>query len=190
MFGQLAGVARTRTGYAGGTAPEPTYRQLGDHSETVEIDYDSEIISLEQLLNRFWYNHNPENINEYKGRQYRSIVLYRDEVQYRIIREVMREWELSGKGRPDTEIAPFERFYVAEDRHQKYYLKRFPDAIAKLSALYPSHDQLVNSTLAARLNGLAKGYTNLARIAEEIEVWPIRPEERQALIHLIRQIKW
>ncbi|WP_345774045.1 peptide-methionine (S)-S-oxide reductase [Paenibacillus sp. H1-7] len=190
LFGHMAGIVRTRVGYAGGTTADPTYHQLGDHSETVEMDFDPEIVSLDSIVNVFWDNHNPQNINDYKGRQYRSILLYRDEMQLGVIRNVLQHREQLGNGRPDTEVAPFVRFYRAEDRHQKYYLKRFPDAYGKLSTLYPSHEDLVNSTLAARLNGVAKGYVNLTRIVEEIEAWPIEEEERGQLIRLIRQIKW
>ncbi|MBA2942602.1 peptide-methionine (S)-S-oxide reductase [Paenibacillus sp. CGMCC 1.16610] len=190
LFGQLAGITRTRVGFAGGTTENPTYRQLGDHSETVEMDFDSSIVSLEAILHVFWSNHNPVNINDYKGRQYRSLVLYRDPSQLDIIRKVMANSEEQGKGTPDTEVAPFKGFYPAEDRHQKYYLKRYPDAIDKLSTLFPTEEALTNATLAARLNGLAKGYTNRDRIINEIRTWLISGKEQEEIIRLIRGIKW
>ncbi|WP_407868389.1 peptide-methionine (S)-S-oxide reductase MsrA [Paenibacillus sp. P36] len=190
LFGQLAGITRTRVGFAGGTTENPTYRQLGDHSETVEMDFDSSIVSLEAILHVFWGNHNPVNINDYKGRQYRSLILYRDSTQLDIIRKVMANNEEQGKGMPDTEVAPFKGFYPAEDRHQKYYLKRYPDAIEKLRALFPTEEELTNATLAARLNGLAKGYTNMDRIINEIRTWLISGEEQEEIIRLIRGIKW
>ncbi|MBP1964190.1 peptide-methionine (S)-S-oxide reductase MsrA [Paenibacillus aceris] len=190
LFGQLTGITRTRVGFAGGTIDNPTYRQLGDHTEMVEVEFDASIISLESILNVFWKSHNPVNINDYKGRQYKSLVLFRDSMQHSVIREVMKTKEEQGNGFPDTEVAPYTLFYPAEDRHQKYYLKRHPDAIDKLRTLFPTDDELTNATLAARLNGLAKGYTNMARIINEIRTWLISEDEQEEIIHLIKQIKW
>ncbi|AZN41868.1 peptide-methionine (S)-S-oxide reductase [Paenibacillus albus] len=190
LFGQIRGIIRTRVGYAGGTLDQPTYRQLGDHTETVEMDYDTRILSLENVLDIFWSNHNPVNINDYKGRQYQSLILYRDQNQLDVIQKVMKKREEQGKGKPDTELASFNRFYPAEDRHQKYYLKRYPSAIEELSKLFPSPQELTNATLAARLNGLAKGYTNLRTILDEIHTWPISEDEKGNLHQLIQRIKW
>lgn len=190
LFGQLTGIIRTRVGFAGGTKDNPTYRQLGDHTETVEMDFDSGIVSLETILNVFWSYHNPVNINDYKGQQYRSLVLFRNPIQHSVIREVMRTSEEQGKGILDTEVAPYTGFYPAEDRHQKYYLKRYPDAINKLRTFFPTDEELTNATLAARLNGLAKGYTNLEKIINEIRTWQISREEQEEIIHLIKRIKW
>jgi peptide-methionine (S)-S-oxide reductase len=183
LFGHLPGVVRTRVGYAGGTTKFPSYTYIANHSETVELDFNPSLITLEQLLNVFWDNHKPSNINGYKGRQYNSILLYRNEEQQAVITEIHRK-----KGEPDTEIVPYSRFHLAEERHQKYYLKRFPDAILKLSELYSSPEDLQVSTLAARLNVLAKGYTNLERIRNEIAEWLIPAPEQEKLVQLIRSI--
>ncbi|GGA42378.1 peptide-methionine (S)-S-oxide reductase MsrA [Paenibacillus physcomitrellae] len=191
LFGQLPGVVRTRTGYAGGTAEAPTYRQMGDHTELVEIQFDPSILTYEQLLNLFWDQHNPVNINDYKGRQYLSLLLPRSEQQRKAISRVAEERKARGDSRPEgTEVADFEVFYPAEERHQKYYLARFPDALDKLRAEYPSMEALLDSTLSARLNGLAKGYTNLERIVSEIREWKLPAAEQERLIALIRSIRW
>ncbi|SFM22904.1 peptide-methionine (S)-S-oxide reductase [Paenibacillus sp. 1_12] len=190
LFGQLPGVIRTRVGYAGGTAIDPTYRQIGDHTEMLQIDFDSEKITFEELLDVFWNNHNPININDYKGRQYRSLLLYADEQQKEAIQRVIRKRKALGKGEPETEVASYSQFYLAEDKHQKYYLKRFPNAIEKLSTLYASEEDMNNSTLAARLNGLAKGFTNMEHIKNEIREWPATPDSRELMINLISQIRW
>ncbi|MCS7459171.1 peptide-methionine (S)-S-oxide reductase MsrA [Paenibacillus doosanensis] len=189
LFGHLPGVVSTRVGYAGGTTDQPTYRQMGDHSETVEVDFSPALISLEDLLELFWNHHNPVNINDYKGRQYRSLVLCRDKEQEAAALRVAAVRKERGMAEPDTELAPLREFYPAEDRHQKYYLKRFPDAMDKLGTLY-TPQELQQSTLAARLNGLAKGYTNLARIKEEIAGWPAAAEHRAAMTELIGRIRW
>lgn len=189
LFGAMPGVSRTRVGYAGGSAEHPTYRDLGDHSEVVELDYDPAVVSLEELLAVFWTNHNPVNVNGYKGRQYQSMVLYRDEAQHAEVRRAKLLME-ERKGSLDTEVEPLRAFHMAEPRHQKYYLKRFPDALAKTAERYPTEEALRDATLAARLNGLAKGFTNRERVVNEIAGWPIGEGERDALIALTRSIKW
>lgn len=189
LFGAMPGVVRTRVGYAGGTAPEPTYRDMGDHSEVVEIDFEPEIVPLERLLEMFWTNHTPDNINGYKGRQYQSMLLYRDEEQEAVFDRVKRRME-EDRGKLATEIAPLRAFHLAEPRHQKYYAKRFPDALAKLSQRYPDEEALHASTLAARVNGLAKGFTNLERIVREIAEWPVDERERTDATAFIKSIRW
>ncbi|WP_138755058.1 peptide-methionine (S)-S-oxide reductase MsrA [Paenibacillus sinopodophylli] len=190
LFGHLPGVVRTCTGYAGGTAPEPTYRQMGDHTETVQITFDPAIISFGELLEVFWNNHNPVNINEYKGRQYQSLLFYSNEGHKAEINRILRKREALGKSEPATEIVPASAFHLAEDRHQKYYLKRFQDAMDKLDNLFGSQAELQNSTLAARLNGLAKGYTNMERIVMEVRNWRMEPSNQERLIACIKEIKW
>ncbi|WP_256758384.1 peptide-methionine (S)-S-oxide reductase MsrA [Cohnella sp. WQ 127256] len=189
LFGSLPGVLRTRVGYAGGTTSHPTYRKMGDHSEVVEVDFDADLISYGELLTVFWNNHNPININGYKGRQYQSLLLYRNEEQEETIHRMKKRMELD-KGSLETEIVPYTEFHIAEPRHQKYYVKRFPNAIGKLSTLYPSEEELMNATLAARLNGLAKGFANLEHIQREIHQWPISTDNQAEFIQLIRQIRW
>jgi peptide-methionine (S)-S-oxide reductase len=190
LFGHLPGVIRTRVGYAGGTTSHPDYRQMGDHSETLEVDFNPGIITFEEILDVFWNHHNPININDYKGRQYMSLILYRDVLQQEAIHHAIRKRKEQGKGEPETEIAPYCGFYLAEDRHQKYYLKKYSDAIEKLNTVYLSHTDLVNGTLAARLNGLAKGYTSLERIRSEIRQWQTSQENREMMTDLIKQIRW
>ncbi|WP_138495401.1 peptide-methionine (S)-S-oxide reductase MsrA [Paenibacillus pinistramenti] len=191
LFGQLPGVMRTRTGYAGGTAEAPSYHQMGDHTETVRVDFDPSIIRYEQLLNLFWDHHNPANINGYKGRQYLSLLLPRSGEQREAIRRVARERQERGDERPaGTETADFRAFYPAEERHQKYYLKRFPDALDKLRGLCPFQEALMDSALAARLNGLAKGYTSMERIVGEIQGWKLPDGEKEQLIKVLRSIRW
>ncbi|MCZ8520373.1 MULTISPECIES: peptide-methionine (S)-S-oxide reductase MsrA [Paenibacillus] len=190
LFGHLPGVIRTRTGYAGGTTSDPVYRAMGDHSETVEIDFDPDLMALEDILEVFWQHHRPENINDYKGRQYRSLLLYRDDTQHAAIRDAVHRRVSEGRGEPATEIAPFRAFYPAEERHQKYYLKRYPHAVEQLGRLYPTPAEFTDATLTARLNGLAKGYANLAQILAEIGTWPLGQEERVRLQGLVRQIRW
>lgn len=190
LFGALPGVISTRTGYAGGKLEGPTYRQMGDHSESVELYFDPGLISYEELLRIFWRHHTPEVINDYKGRQYRSLLLYSGENQRKAALDVSQELASASGRAPATELLPFEAFYPAEDRHQKYYLKRFPDAMGKLEQHFASLEHLQRSTLAARLNGLAKGFTNRERILLELQQWDVSGEEKERIQRLITSIRW
>jgi len=190
LFGAMPGVLCTQTGYAGGTADHPTYREMGDHTECIQLEFDTEVITFEELAAIFWERHQPVNINGYKGRQYQSLLIYETDSQREAIDRVLRNRERSGLGRPETDIVPYSIFYAAEERHQKYYLKRYPQAVEALTSLYPSHSQLNSSTIAARLNGLAKGFTNMERIKLEVEAWGIDDRARSRLLETITSIRW
>lgn len=190
LFGQMPGVVRTRVGYAGGSSPNPSYREMGDHTETVQVEFDPSKLSFRQIVTVFWGNHKPGNINGYKGRQYQSLLFYKDAAQKEDIHQVLQEMKNGGRGEPETEISPYAGFYPAEERHQKYYLKRYPHAMETLLPVFGTHAEFNDSTIAARMNGLAKGYTGLERVKREIEMWEMRPEERSGIIQLISSIRW
>ncbi|WP_369823705.1 peptide-methionine (S)-S-oxide reductase MsrA [Sporosarcina sp. P19] len=188
-FGSLQGVIRTRVGYTGGTTVAPTYKTIEDHTETVEIDYDPTSISYEEILLHFWRNHYP-NRDQYKGQQYVSSLRFHNQQQKLIIDVVKSEMEKE-LGEPiETEITPVGHFTLAEDRHQKYYLKRYPNVLDKLYWLYPSEESLINSTFAARLNGFVKGFGTRDQIVTEIESWPLPENARQQLIRQFMILKW
>lgn len=188
-FGSLPGVIRTRVGFAGGTMPNPSYRKMADHTETVEIDFNPLILSYEEVLLHFWKNHYP-NRDQYKGRQYISLLHYHSEKQKEAIEKVKKEMEKE-LGEPiETEIAGFTQFTPAEERHQKYYLKRYPKTLDQLKNLFPTEDSLMASTFAARLNGFVKGYGTREGLKQEIADWPIEEQYRQYLIAALFQIKW
>ncbi|WP_374121453.1 peptide-methionine (S)-S-oxide reductase MsrA [Paenibacillus sp. LHD-117] len=190
-FGALPGVVRTRVGYAGGSSLNPTYRELGNHTETLQVEFDETILTYEHILRTFWDNHNPYNTNGYKGRQYQSLLFYHDDSQKVAIDAELRRRSDMGLGRPDTEIIPYAGFYSAEERHQKYYVKRYPNAVATLESLFPSRPEgWADTTIAARLNGLAKGYTNLERLKTEIASWPLPEADRDDLLASISGIRW
>lgn len=188
-FGSLPGVIRTRVGYTGGTTLSPTYRQMGDHTETVEIDFDPVILRYEDVLRHFWRNHYP-NRDQYKGRQYLSLLRCHGDGQLEIAEKVKREME-GELGEPiETDIAEFTSFTLAEERHQKYYLKRYPKTLEQLEGLYREADELLNSTFAARLNGFVKGFRTKDSLLEEIAGWEIGVEAKRVLSDLFRQMKW
>ncbi len=130
VFSELRGVVRALPGYAGGTAPNPTYKQVctGEtgHAEVVKITFSPEVIRFQDLLTIFFHTHDPTTLNKQgpdEGTQYRSIILYRSEEQRKASVEVIKELESAGLwgSRFVTELAPFEVFYEAEVGHQEYF---------------------------------------------------------------------
>lgn len=162
---------------------------MGDHTESLQVEFDSSIISYQEILSIFWSNHN-SNRENYRGRQYISLLLYHNENQKETILQIKRELEERRGEEIQTEAAPFHRFNRAEDYHQKYYLKRYPNAMKQLETIFPSEQNLVNSTLAARLNGFVKGFGNLGSLKEEIKQWPIDETARQKQLELLKKMKW
>jgi len=149
-------VVRTRVGYAGGTQADPTYYSLGDHSESIQIDYDPDVISYSDLLNVFWQSHSP--LFPSYTRQYASLILYHDEEQRQLAEESKRREEERAGATLHTEIVPLDRFYPAEDYHQKHDLRGNAALLRAMAAIYPDPDDLRDSTAAARVNGYLAGY--------------------------------
>ena len=130
-FRQLDGVTRTRVGYSGGTLDNPTYEDVCSHTtghaEVVEVTYDPERVSYDQLLEVFWQKHDPTQLNRQGwdiGDQYRSVVFFHDqEQQEAAVRSKARE-QAHLSAPIVTQIEPGETFYEAEDYHQQYLEKR------------------------------------------------------------------
>jgi peptide-methionine (S)-S-oxide reductase len=162
---------------------------MADHTECLEVDFDSNVIGFEDIVLHFWSSHNP-NRGTYKGRQYLSILLFHDAEQKEMIERVKESLENSMENKIDTEISPYQGFTLAEDRHQKYYLKRYPKAMGRLMSYYETHQQMVNATLVARLNSFVKGYGTLAALKEEMTSWNIPGETKEKLVELINGIRW
>jgi methionine-S-sulfoxide reductase len=172
-------VVRTRVGYAGGSKDNPTYRNLGNHSETVEIDYDPSQITYEELLDVFWNNHNPTTRSF--SRQYAAIVFTHDEEQRKLAEETKaREAEERGQT-IHTEIADYTGFWRAEDYHQKYRLRGVNDLFAEFQAHYPNTDDLVDSTAAARVNGYIGGHGTMEQLEDEIGRLGLSEEGQETL---------
>ena len=177
-------MVRTRVGYAGGTKQSPTYRDLGDHTETVQIDYDPARIAYSELLDAFWTGHDP--MRRSWSRQYASIIFYHTEEQ----RKLAEETKARMKGTVYTEIVPYSGFTLAENYHQKHSLQQYAEFMEELRRIYPSPGEFVASTAAARLNGHLGGegsYEALMRDIDHLGLSPVRkptlsdPEERRAL---------
>lgn len=128
MFQQLKGVEAVVSGYCGGVTVGPTYQQVctGEtgHAEVIEVTYDPETISFEELLRVHLGSHDPTTLNQQGadvGTQYRSVIFYRNEEEEATARKVLAEYEEATGNSATTEIASFEVFYSAEDMHQNYY---------------------------------------------------------------------
>jgi len=144
-------VTSTLVGYAGGTTAAPTYGSIGDHSETVQVVFDPEVISFAELLEVFWQSHDP-TAKPYLT-QYRNAVFYLDEEQRRQAEASRRQLGTKLGRSVGTVIEAAGIFTPAEDYHQKYYLQRVAPLMAELRQRYPDRQQLFRSTEAARLNG-------------------------------------
>jgi peptide-methionine (S)-S-oxide reductase len=171
-------VVRTRVGYAGGRKPNPTYRDLGDHSETIQIDYDPTKITYQELLDVFWTSHDPT----YRSwsRQYASLILVQNDEQRRLA-EASRARIAKERGSPvATEIVPYTGFTLAENYHQKHSLKQFPEFEEELARVYARPADFVASTAVARVNGYLGGegsYEALLREKDSLGLSPARTEE-------------
>jgi peptide-methionine (S)-S-oxide reductase len=178
-------VIRTRVGYAGGTTKGPTYYNLGDHTETIQIAYDPTQISYAELLDVFWDSHNPTS--RPWSRQYMSIVFYHDEEQKRLALET-KDREAAERGRAIfTEIVPASQFHLAEDYHQKYRLRQVPEIEQVFRGMYPNNGDFVNSTAAVRVNGYLGGYGTFEALEAELESLDLSPEAMEKLLAILRR---
>jgi peptide-methionine (S)-S-oxide reductase len=132
-FRQIPGVVGTRVGYTGGSVENPTYELVCSHTtghaEAVEVTFDPERVSYEQLLDVFWTNHNPTTKNRQGldiGSQYRSAIFFHSPEQEAAALRTKEEQQakLHWPRQIATEIVPAVEFYEAEDYHQQYLEKR------------------------------------------------------------------
>jgi len=129
VFRRVKGVRDVVVGYAGGRRPNPNYEQVctgvTGHAEVVEIDFDENIISYDELLDIFFEIHDPTQLNRQGndvGTQYRSIILYLDETQKE--KALKKIEELKNRGiNVVTEVKKLDKFYKAEEYHQNYFAK-------------------------------------------------------------------
>jgi peptide-methionine (S)-S-oxide reductase len=132
-FRQIKGVKSTAVGYEGGSLTNPSYKDVctnkTGHAEVVQVEYDPQQVSYEDLLNVFWENHDPTQVNRQGpdvGTQYRTVIFYHNDEQKRVAEASKNAREASGQYRKPiaTNIVPAETFWMAEDYHQQYLEKR------------------------------------------------------------------
>jgi peptide-methionine (S)-S-oxide reductase len=143
-FKELDGVESVTSGYAGGHVEDPTYEAVcsGDtgHAEVVQVEYDTDVLSYEDVLKVFFTVHDPTQLNRQGpdvGTQYRSAVFYHDDQQKEIVQRFLRELDAKGAYDGDeivTEVEPLETFYEADEYHQDYYEKNPHDQYCSIQA--------------------------------------------------------
>ena len=125
------GVISTQVGYSGGDTPNATYRNHGDHAESVEVVFDPEVISFRDVLEFFFQIHDPTTKDRQgndRGKSYRSAIFTTDDDQRRVAEDTIADVEASGlwPGKVVTEVVPAGPFWEAEPEHQDY-LERYPN---------------------------------------------------------------
>ena len=132
IFKRLKGVASAVPGYSGGKVENPSYEQVSSgmsgHAEAIQIQFDPNEISYDQLLDVFFKLHDPTQMNRQGndvGEQYRSAVFYHSEEQKKAVEKKMEDLESNSnlKGKIITQVESFKSFYEAEDYHKNYYDK-------------------------------------------------------------------
>jgi len=132
LLSKTKGIKSTQVGYIGGQLQNPTYEEVctdrTGHAEAVQVEYDPDEISYEELLDVFWNNHNPTTLNRQGpdvGIQYRSAIFYHNDEQKEIAEKSKQKLDKSGQYEDPivTEIVPTPIFYKAEEYHQKYFKK-------------------------------------------------------------------
>lgn len=129
VFQEVKGVEKVVSGYAGGNAPgKPTYREicsgLTGHAEVIQLTFDSNIISFEDILVIFMTTHDPTTLNRQgadRGTQYRSVIYYHNDQQRKIAGEVLTQIQAYYDDKIVTELSTLPTFYEAEQEHQNYY---------------------------------------------------------------------
>jgi peptide-methionine (S)-S-oxide reductase len=132
VFDEVKGVEDVVSGYSGGTAANPSYRDvclgITGHAEVVQITFDPAQITFRDLLHIFFSIHDPTTLNRQGGdvgTQYRSVIFYHSPEQKNTAQELIRELDAQGLWRNEivTEVSPIQEFYPAEGYHQEYFRK-------------------------------------------------------------------
>jgi len=167
-------------GYAGGTTRNPTYRNLGDHTEALQVDFDPTRVTYADLLDIFWKSHNPAA--QSWSRQYRAAIFYHGEEQGQLARAARRRIGDSLRSTVHTDVLPLGIFTPAEDYHQKYYLRQRRELLREFRRFYPDEQGFIASTAAARVNGALAGYGSREQLDREIDDLGISPSGRRLLL--------
>ncbi|XP_066289990.1 peptide methionine sulfoxide reductase-like [Branchiostoma lanceolatum] len=157
----------------------PTYHALGDHTESVQIQYDPKQTTYADLLKIFWQNHDPSAC---LSRQYMSAIFYHNDNQKALAEETMQKESQNRKRPIQTKITEAERFYDAEDYHQKYLLRQ---QRGLFNSLELSKKEVLNSHIAARLNGYVGGYGSPNKFEKELPNLGLSVEQANYVNQLI-----
>ena len=129
-FSKIKGVNEVISGYSGGKTPNPTYEMVcsnnTEHAEVVLIDYNEKEVTYEELLSAFWKKHDPTTLNRQGpdvGSQYRSAIFYYDDKQKEAAEKSLNQLQGKLSQKIVTEITKAQKFWKAEEYHQKYFEK-------------------------------------------------------------------
>ena len=130
VFRTTNGIIKTKVGYSGGHKVNPTYEEVctgnTDHAEVVKVEYDESVITYDQILNIFFENHNPTQLNRQGpdiGTQYRSSIFYLNNNQKTQAEQKLNSLQEHFNNNIVTEIKKATEFYLAEEYHQEYVAK-------------------------------------------------------------------
>ena len=151
VFVDVKGVKEVVSAYAGGARPNPTYENIctgaTGHAEVIDIKYDSDIVTLDALLDIFFAVHNPTTLNQQgadRGTQYRSVVYYEDDEQKETILDSIEANQKSFRDKIVTEVSELPTVYKAEEYHQNYF-KRNPNQGYCQAVIVPKVQKLMSS---------------------------------------------
>jgi methionine-S-sulfoxide reductase len=167
-------VKSVTAGYAGGKKENPTYRSLGNHTETVRVEFDPSVVSYRELLDTFWANHNA--YSRPLSAQYKSIIFFHDETQRKLAEASKKKLGKRRGRRVNTEIKKAGPFWVAEDYHQKYYLRNADHLYMLLRQEFKTERDFFSSTAAARLNAWIAGVGSGEAVFDALKAMPLVEE--------------
>lgn len=147
------------------------------------MDFDPSIISYEQLLDVFWKSHDP--FSGSASRQYAAALFFDDPAQQKIASDYAARLETEKGSRILTEIMSFKGFFMAEDYHQKYYLKSNRGIYDEFRTMYPEEKDLVCSTAAARVNGYIGGNGIREQMEKELTLLGLSHDAQNELRRLL-----
>lgn len=147
------------------------------------MDYNPEEVTYEELLQIFFDNHSPEQ--NIPVRQYMSAIFYQDEKQLEAATKALAQEQEKSGVKFYTQILPYEKIYLAETYHQKYYLQLIDLLKSDIKKHYPNFKDFVDSTAAARINGYLKGMGTMEQLTLEIDLLGLSERGKKRLIEIV-----
>mmetsp|Transcript_25223 Transcript_25223/g.32905 ORF Transcript_25223/g.32905 Transcript_25223/m.32905 type:complete len:283 (-) Transcript_25223:653-1501(-) len=179
IFGVAKGVISTKVGYSGGTTPSPTYQNMGDHTESVQLVFRPSEISYEELLEIFWANHSP--ILHSGKKQYQCFAFPHTDSQLQAALTSLEHQKSIHKKEIFTRVEKYSSFTDAEPHHQKRRLNNKVEIMEFLGVAKES-SELKTSYLACRLNGYLGGYGNIEDFSDEVLRYGLSEKQVRVLV--------
>lgn len=179
QFGAVEGVVRTCVGYAGGTTADPTYDALGDHIETLYVEYNPEQIDYTDLLLLFWASHDPTRAPF--TRQYQPALFPYTPTQAEQARAAFEARRAELQTSLTTELIERPSFHRAEAYHQKHALRRHPPLLQAVQALYPDEQSFVDAPATALVNGYVGGPRRARHLDDDLPRLGLPTDAAEAL---------